>query len=109
MSASQITSISCLPCWTAKLSDGGDNKREVVFNRGDALIHLTPGSSWNTLLMRESVSISSMSLRRVAARPNNCSDKMANAPQNNYERSGKPLPTKMQRKDSIAARTHSWL
>jgi hypothetical protein len=84
MSTSQRTSISCLPWWTAKRSDSGGNNSDVVFNRGDALIHLTPGSSGNTLLMRESVSISSMSLRRVEARPNNCSNKMANTPQNNY-------------------------
>jgi hypothetical protein len=84
MSTSQLTSISCLPWWTAKRSDVSGNKGEVVFNRGDALIHLTQGSSEDTLLMRESVSVSSMSLRRVNARPNSCSDKLANTPQNNY-------------------------
>jgi Peptidase family S41/Tricorn protease C1 domain len=84
MSVSQITSISCLPWWTAKGSDSGGNKSEVVFKRGDAVIHLTPGSSSDRLLMRESVSISSMDLRRVSARPKNCSEKLANTPQNNY-------------------------
>jgi C-terminal processing protease CtpA/Prc len=84
LSTSQLTSISCLPWWTAKRSEGSGNKSEVVFNRGDALIHLTPGSSEDTLLMRESVSVSSMSLRRVIARPTSCSDKLPNTPQNNY-------------------------
>jgi hypothetical protein len=84
MSVSQITSISCLPWWTAKGSDSGGNKSEGVFKRGDAVIHLTPGSSSDRLLMRESVSISSMDLRRVSARPKNCSEKLANTPQNNY-------------------------
>jgi hypothetical protein len=62
MTTSQITSISCLPWWTAKRSDGGANKSELVFKRGDAVIRLTPGSSSDTLLMRESASISSRSL-----------------------------------------------
>jgi hypothetical protein len=84
MSTSQITSISCLPWWTAERSDGGANKSEVVFKRGDAVIRLTPGPPSGTLLMRQSTCISSMSLRRVGARPDNCGDKLANTPQNNY-------------------------
>jgi hypothetical protein len=82
MSVSQITSISCLPWWTAKRSDSTGN--EVVFNRGDAVIRLIPGSSSELLLMRESASISSMSLRRVNARPKYCSNKLVDTPQNNY-------------------------
>jgi hypothetical protein len=84
MSVSQTTSISCLPWWTAKQSDSSGSKSEVVFKRGDAVIHLTPGSSPDMLIMRESVSISSMELRRVNARPKNCSEKLADTPQNNY-------------------------
>src|SRR6266404_9768235 len=57
MSVSQITSISCLPWWTAKRSESIGNKSEVAFKRGDAVIRLTPGSSSDMLLMRESVSI----------------------------------------------------
>ncbi len=85
MSVSQTTSISCLPWWTAKRSESIGNKSEVVFKRGDAVIHLTPVLSPDMLIMRESVSISSMELRRVSARPKNCSEKLANTPQNNYE------------------------
>jgi len=84
MSVSQITSISCLPWWTAKRSDSSVNKSEIVFKRGDAVIRLSPGSSSDMLLMRESVSISSMELRRVNDRPKNCTEKLANTPQNNY-------------------------
>jgi hypothetical protein len=80
----QTTSISCLPWWTAKLSDGDGKKSEVVFKRGDTPIRLTPGSAPDTLLMRDGVSVSSMSLRRISARPDNCGDKLANTPQNNY-------------------------
>src|SRR5207237_6781911 len=40
MSVSQTTSISCLPWWTAKQSDSSGSKSEVVFKRGDAVIHL---------------------------------------------------------------------
>src|SRR6266849_402457 len=36
MSVSQITSISCLPWWTAKRSDSSGNKSEIAFKRGDA-------------------------------------------------------------------------
>src|SRR5437773_9597060 len=84
MSVSQTTSISCLPWWTAKRSDSSGNKSEIEFKRGDAVIRLTPGSSSETLLMSESVSISSMELRRVNDRPRNCTEKLANTPQNNY-------------------------
>ena len=80
----QTTSISCLPWWTAKRSDGDGKKSEVVFERGDTPIRLTSGSAPDTLLMRDGVSVSSVSLRRISARPDNCSDKLANTPQNNY-------------------------
>src|SRR5499426_393938 len=80
----QTTSISCLPWWTAKRSDGDGRKSEVVFKRGDTPIRLTPGPGPDTLLMRDGVSVSSVSLRRISARPDNCSDKLANTPQNNY-------------------------
>jgi hypothetical protein len=84
LNTSQTTSISCLPWWTAKRSDGDGKKSEVVFKRGDAPIRLTPGPAPDTLLMRDGVSVSSVSLRRISARPDNCSDKLANTPQNNY-------------------------
>ena len=84
MSTSQITSMSCLPWWTAERSEGGGNKAEVLFNRGDAIIHLTPTTSPDMLLMRQGVSISSISLRRVAARPKSCDEQLENSPQNNY-------------------------
>src|SRR5262245_27729250 len=84
MTTSQITSISCLPWWTAKRSNGGGNKGEVVFKRGDAVIRLTSGPSSDRLLMRESTSISDMNLKRVSVRPNTCSEELANTPQKNY-------------------------
>src|SRR5947209_7440145 len=83
MSTSQITSISCLPWWTAKRSGGGA-KSEVVFKRGEAAIFLQPGPSSDTLLMREAASVAGMRLRRVRARPETCAGKLANTPQNNY-------------------------
>ena len=84
MSASQITSISCVPWWTAKWSDAGVSKTDVVFNRGDADIRLTPGSSPDTLLMRQGPSISSVSLRRTSTRPATCAETLPNTPQENY-------------------------
>jgi len=84
LSTYQTTSISCLPWWTAKRSDGEGKKSEVVFKRGGTPIRLIPGPSSDTLLMRDGVSVSSVSLRRISARPDNCSDKLANTPQNNY-------------------------
>jgi peptidase S41-like protein/tricorn protease-like protein len=84
LNTSQTTSISCLPWWTAKRSDGDGKKSEVIFKRGDTPIRLTPGPAPDTLLMRDGISVSSVSLRRISARPDNCSDKLANTPQNNY-------------------------
>ena len=68
MTTSQTTSISCLPWWTAKRSDAGGNKTQVIYKRGDADILLTPGSSSDTLTMRETTCISSMSLQRELIR-----------------------------------------
>jgi Peptidase family S41/Tricorn protease C1 domain len=84
MSTSQITSISCVPWWTAKRSDAGGSKIDVVFNRGDADIRLTPGSSPDTLLMRQGPSISNVNLRRISARPGTCTKTLPNTPLENY-------------------------
>ena len=84
MSTSQITSISCVPWWTANRSDGGVSKTDVVFNRGDADIRLTLGSSPDTLLMREGPSVSRVSLRRITARPATCAETPPNTPLKNY-------------------------
>jgi Peptidase family S41/Tricorn protease C1 domain len=84
MSVSQITSISCFPWWTAERPESRSNESEVVFKRGDADIRLTTGSSSDTLLLREGPTISNKILRRVSAPPKNCSEKLANTPQNNY-------------------------
>src|SRR5262249_18897860 len=84
LSTSQITSISCLPWWTAKRSRGGGTASGVVFKRGDAVIRLEPDPSSDTLLMREPASVTPIRLRRVRARPKTAEDKLANTPQNNY-------------------------
>jgi hypothetical protein len=84
MSTSQITSMSCVPWWTANRSDGDLSKTDVVFNRGDAGIRLTLGSSPETLLMREGPSVSRVSLRRISARPATCAETLPNTPLKNY-------------------------
>jgi hypothetical protein len=84
MSTYQITSISCVPWWTATRSDADESKADVVFNRGDADIRLTPGPSPDTLLMREGPSISSLSLRRISTRPETCARTLPNTPLENY-------------------------
>lgn len=84
LSTFQITSISCVPWWTAQRSDSGGNPGELVFNRGDTRIRLTPSSSGDGLLMREGASISTMRLRRVAGQPGRCRETPADTPLNNY-------------------------
>lgn len=83
MSVSQITSISCLPWWTAKRSDAGRNG-EILFNAGFADIHFVQGRSSDVLLMRQGASISTMSLRRINGPLSRCSEKLADTPQENY-------------------------
>src|SRR5262245_60159316 len=61
MSVSQITSISCLPWWTAERSDAGRNG-EVVFNAGFSEIRVSKARQSDVLLMRQGASISAMSL-----------------------------------------------
>jgi C-terminal processing protease CtpA/Prc len=84
LSTSQITSISCLPWWTAKRAPNDSTKGGAIFKRGDAAIHLEPGPSADTLLLREPASVTQMRLRRVRARPKHADDKLANTPPNNY-------------------------
>src|SRR4029450_6432324 len=59
MSVAQITSISCLPWWTAKRSDGGRNG-EILFNAGFADIRLAQGQPQDVRMMRQGSSISSI-------------------------------------------------
>jgi hypothetical protein len=84
LSTFQLTSVSCIPWWTAGRSNDGSDTNEVVFNRGDAEIRLIAGSSPDVLLMREGPSISRVSLRRITDRPNRCNETLANTPANNY-------------------------
>lgn len=80
----QITSISCMPWWTAHRLDSRGSPGELVFDRGDTHIRLTPDSSSDALLMREGPTISNVSLRRVNVRPRNCTEASPNTPQENY-------------------------
>lgn len=80
----QTTSISCIPWWTAQRLDSESRPDESVFNRGDARIRITIGSSPDELLMREGPSISRVTLRRVRDRPQRCNETPANTPPTNY-------------------------
>jgi hypothetical protein len=84
MTTFQTTSISCVRWWTARRSDRSDTSSEAVFDRGDADIRLTQGSSSNELLMRQGPSISYVRLRRGSGRPQTCSEALADTPLNNY-------------------------
>src|SRR5919109_4157185 len=84
MTTFQTTSISCVRWWTARRPDRSDTSSEAVFERGDADIRLTPGSSSDELLMHQGPSISSVRLRRARGQPKTCSQTLEDTPLNNY-------------------------
>jgi peptidase S41-like protein/tricorn protease-like protein len=84
LSSSQVTSISCVPWWTAQRVERDVSNGEVVFNRGDAEVRVTRGSSPDALWMREGVSISRIKLHRISAQPENCRRTWENTPITNY-------------------------
>ena len=83
MSMFQITSISCVPWWTAQRRNDERSTGETVFNRGDAEIRVTADSA-KAMVMREGASISSMTLRRLSDRPKDCSETLPDTPLENY-------------------------
>lgn len=83
MTTFQTTSISCVRWWKARRSERSGASSEAVFDRGDADIRVTQGSSSDELLMRQGSSISHMSLRRTS-RPRTCNEAWVDTPPNNY-------------------------
>jgi peptidase S41-like protein/tricorn protease-like protein len=82
--AFEITSLSCLPSWSAErdpfLSDGS----KTVFIGGRGTVTIMPGSSDGRESMHLDFSVSTIGMRRVAIKPETCSEPIADTPQNNY-------------------------
>lgn len=86
MSVHQITSISCIAFWTAdRTSNTLEPDGSQMFRRGGDPVKLSPGSSPETLWLRESNTISAIRLSRISERPKPCATSLADTPQNNFD------------------------
>ena len=84
--AFEITSISCIPTWTADRVAGGETGA-VVFKRRDtpAKFALRPGSSSSAWWFQPYGAASSARFRRVTSRPASCGKPTANDPETTFE------------------------
>jgi hypothetical protein len=87
IAASEITSVSCLPAWTANRS--GDQGNAWIFRggfeSGDEIIRIDPGANANTAILRRAGGMKAVMLRRVSTPPATCTRQSGNTPLENYE------------------------
>jgi hypothetical protein len=85
--ASEITSRSCLPAWTALRSK--DKGAAWVFRggfaSGDERIRISLGKTADTAILRRSDDLAAMKLRRIASPPPACVQAVVNTPTANYD------------------------
>jgi hypothetical protein len=80
----EITKRSCIPAGKATRSGAGTGN-EIVFADEGEVTRVTPGSSPDTRWLHEDGSVSSILLRRTAAKPEVCGPAPADAPMTDYE------------------------
>jgi hypothetical protein len=85
--ASEITSVSCLPAWTAaRVTDQGD--RWVFrggFASGDEVVRIYAGANSRRVVLRRSDDMAAMTLRRVLSPPRSCLRPAEDTPLANYD------------------------
>src|SRR6185295_4681996 len=87
VTASEITSISCLPAWTA-VRDLDQHTAWVFhggFASGDEVFRIYPGGSLNTAILRRSDDMAAMVLHRVTSPPVPCIRPAEDTPPFNYD------------------------
>jgi Peptidase family S41/Tricorn protease C1 domain len=83
LQAFELTSISCLPSWSAMHDPNDVRGPEIVF-KGDQTVRLAVGTPADVMRMRRDGTVSDVLLRRVAVRPRSCGQASDNSPQANY-------------------------
>src|SRR5215470_5764850 len=88
--ASEITSVSCLPAWSAaRLANPGDAENawvfQGVFASGDEVIRIYPGANPNTAILRRSDDMAAMLLHRVSSPPPFCARPVQDTPHANFD------------------------
>lgn len=80
----EITKRSCIATGKATRKNGTDTDKEIVFADEGDVTRVTPGSSPDTRWLHEDGSVSSILLRRTAAKPEVCGSATADTPASNY-------------------------
>lgn len=84
MNAFELTSISCLPAWSAELDASRSNAHSAVFAMEQGAVTISPGPADDKKSMYLNFSVSTIRLNRLHQRPSTCSAATADTPQNNY-------------------------
>jgi len=85
--ASEVTSVSCLPAWTASRSADQDNAWVFHggFASGEEVIRIYPGHDADNLVLRRSDDMAAMQLVRVKSPPVACKQPVQNTPLANFD------------------------
>jgi hypothetical protein len=84
MNVFEMTSISCLPAWTAELDLSRSTNEKTVFVRERGTVAVMPGENEDRKWMHLDFSVSRIGLRRVLKRPALCDQPVQDTPLNNY-------------------------
>jgi hypothetical protein len=85
--ASEITSVSCLPAWSAgRIADQANAwVFQGGFASGDETIRVYPGANANLMILRRSDDMAAMMLHRVSSPPSSCKEPVKDSPLANYD------------------------
>jgi hypothetical protein len=84
LQAFELTSISCLPSWSAIRDPDHARDPELVFRGDHTSVRFSIGTTADVMRMRRDGTVSDVLLRRAAVRPRICDQAADNSPQANY-------------------------
>jgi len=84
LQAFELTSISCLPSWSAVRDPNHVHGPEMVFAGERTTVRLSVGTRADLMRMRREGTVSDVLLRRVAVQPKSCGLAVDNSPEANY-------------------------
>jgi hypothetical protein len=84
LQAFELSSISCLPSWSAIRDPNHVRDAELVFRGDHSSVRFSVGTTADAMRMRRDGTVSDVLLRQVAIRPRSCGQAADNSPQANY-------------------------
>jgi hypothetical protein len=84
LQAFELTSISCLPSWSAIRDPNHVRDAEWVFRGDHSSVRFSVGTTADVIRMRRDGTVSDVLLRQVAVRPRSCGQTADDSPQVNY-------------------------